>query len=115
MRTKKKTIATRFGRRATYAAVSSCALVGVLTLVGVAPAQAFSGVINGGALQGNWYYDWTYSKAEGSATYDRVYAYAKQDGTVKSVISAHQNQWYSVDIHGQEWNVDDDAGLYTVQ
>lgn len=115
MRTKKKTIATRFGRRATYAAVSSCALVGVLTLVGVVPAQAFSGVINGGALQGNWYYDWTYSKAEGSATYDRVYVYAKQDGTVKSVISAHQNQWYSVDIHGQEWNVDDDAGLYTVQ
>lgn len=51
----------------------------------------------------------------GTATYDRVYVYAKQDGTVKSGISAHQNQWYSVDIHGQEWNVDDDAGLYTVQ
>lgn len=51
----------------------------------------------------------------GTATYDRVYVYAKHDGTVKSVISAHQNQWYSVDIHGQEWNVDDDAGLYTVQ
>ena len=29
----------------------------------------------------------------GTATYDRVYVYAKQDGTVKSVISAHQNQW----------------------
>ena len=37
----------------------------------------------------------------GTATYDRLYVYAKQDGTVKSVISAHQNQWYSVDIHGQ--------------
>lgn len=89
--------------------VSAVLLAGVM----VVSANAFSGRVQGAALEGNWYYDWTYSKAEGSATYDRVYVWAKQDGTVRSVLSKGPGGWHTIDAYGKSWNVDDGAGLQT--
>ncbi|RSX54619.1 hypothetical protein [Bifidobacterium samirii] len=66
-------------------------LVAVIITCGVfsTPASAFSGIYQGAALQGSYYYDWTYSYAEGAATYGKVRVWAKQDGATNTVEAAY--------------------------
>lgn len=90
------------------ATASMLIILGTLAM----PASAFSGRYNGASLQGYYYYDWTYSYAEGSAPSGRVLVWAKQDGGTNTATAGLIGQFKKISNYGYEWNVDDGAGAY---
>lgn len=92
-------------------------LTAALLVLGFSSAVALagSGIYQGGALKGSYFYTSTESYAEAVAPNGFVLVWAKQDGGTNTSQAGRKGEWREVRRYGIATNTNDGAGAYIVK